>query len=211
MVANVQTVQTQALQLWLHPTLSDLGYTIPDPVTGTYDVTPLDTWADMSRLIAHENWPADRVKTIAYFCGPMASPPDIPPPGDQHFVDQEHAQALKVAIDLLSGPIKALWPNFDWLAVAAPEQLAGSDRLQAMYIRSNIDPSERYVQTVAGSSQYRLPPDRSGFTGLYLAGDWTDNGLNMGCIEAAVVSGMLASRAISGFPTSIIGIGNHIF
>jgi uncharacterized protein with NAD-binding domain and iron-sulfur cluster len=31
-----------------------------------------------------------------------------------------------------------------------------------------------------------------------LAGDWTDNGLNAGCIEAAVVSGLQAANAILG-------------
>jgi len=33
-----------------------------------------------------------------------------------------------------------------------------------------------------------------------VAGDWTANGLDFGCVEAAVASGRLAANAISGFP-----------
>jgi hypothetical protein len=33
-----------------------------------------------------------------------------------------------------------------------------------------------------------------------LAGDWTRTGLNIGCVEAAVISGLLASHALSGYP-----------
>ena len=47
---------------------------------------------------------------------------------------------------------------------------------------------------------YRLKPNESGFSKLYLAGDWTYNYFNAGCVEATVVSGMLCSNAVSGFP-----------
>ena len=62
----------------------------------------------------------------------------------------------------------------------------------------NIDPSDRYVQSVPGSDQYRLRPDESGYDNLVLAGDWTDCGLNAGCIEAAVMSGLQAANALLG-------------
>ncbi len=38
-----------------------------------------------------------------------------------------------------------------------------------------------------------------------LAGDWTRNGLNTGCIEATTMSGLQAARAISGYPTEVPG------
>jgi uncharacterized protein with NAD-binding domain and iron-sulfur cluster len=65
------------------------------------------------------------------------------------------------------------------------------------------------VLSVPGSDQYRLPAhDDAEFTNLYLAGDWTDCGLNMGCIEAATMSGLLAGNALSGYPArdDIIGL-----
>jgi uncharacterized protein with NAD-binding domain and iron-sulfur cluster len=41
-------------------------------------------------------------------------------------------------------------------------------------------------------------PDRSGFDNLFLAGDWTDSGLNAGCVEAATMSGLQAANAVLG-------------
>jgi hypothetical protein len=44
---------------------------------------------------------------------------------------------------------------------------------------------------------WRVKPDAKPAGNLYLAGDWTLNGLNAGCVEAAVMSSMQAARAIS--------------
>ena len=41
--------------------------------------------------------------------------------------------------------------------------------------------------------------------GSVFAGDWTFTGLNYGCVEAAVMSGMEACRAICGSPKIIFG------
>ncbi|MDQ2861678.1 MAG: hypothetical protein M3T55_13360, partial [Pseudomonadota bacterium] len=47
----------------------------------------------------------------------------------------------------------------------------------------------------------------SGFDNLKLAGDWIYTGLNVGSVEATVMSGKLASFALSGAPAldTIIG------
>lgn len=58
LVENVKTVTTQGGQLWLKPTLKELGWAKDSPVMGTY-VEPLDTYADMTHLISRENWPAN--------------------------------------------------------------------------------------------------------------------------------------------------------
>jgi uncharacterized protein with NAD-binding domain and iron-sulfur cluster len=42
-----------------------------------------------------------------------------------------------------------------------------------------------------------LRPDESGYDNL-AAGDWTDSGMNAGCIEAAVLSGLKAANALLG-------------
>ena len=44
---------------------------------------------------------------------------------------------------------------------------------------------------------------------MTIAGDWTECGFNEGCIEAAVMSGMLAANAISGSPNTNDIIGYH--
>jgi predicted NAD/FAD-dependent oxidoreductase len=45
----------------------------------------------------------------------------------------------------------------------------------------------------------------SGLSNLYLAGDWLRTGLDSGCVEAAVMGGLQASRALSGYPQVIEG------
>ena len=66
------------------------------------------------------------------------------------------------------------------------------------YVRVNVNPSDRYVQSCSGSVESRLRPDGSGVDNLYLAGDWVRIGLNAGCIEQAVLGGRAAARAITG-------------
>ncbi len=72
---------------------------------------------------------------------------------------------------------------------------SGPKRLDAQYWRANTTPSERYVLTPAGSVHYRLAAEESGVENLVLAGDWTRNGIDGGCVEAAMTSGMRAARA----------------
>ena len=74
----------------------------------------------------------------------------------------------------------------------------GSDAsgLEAQYIRANVPETDRYVTTPAGSVHARLDPEASGFDNLMLAGDWTHNGIDGGCVEAAVVSGERAAAAL---------------
>ena len=70
--------------------------------------------------------------------------------------------------------------------------------LETQHVSVNIDPSDRYVLSVPGSDKYRLRPDESGYDNLVLAGDGTDCGINAGCIEAAVLSGLQAANALLG-------------
>jgi len=100
-----------------------------------------------------------------------------------------------------------MWPGFDWSMLHDPSDAAGADRLAAQHWVANVEPSERYVLSLPGTTELRLPKGMkgSGFENLHLAGDWTRNGINAGCVEAAVMSGLQASRAISGHPATIIG------
>ncbi len=52
----------------------------------------------------------------------------------------------------------------------------------------------------------RLRAGESGFCNLYLAGDWTRNGICGGSVEAAVTSGRMAAQALSDFPLQIPGL-----
>ena len=54
-----------------------------------------------------------------------------------------------------------------------------------------------------GSTRYRLRVDATGFTNLYVVGDWMRNGLNIKSFEGCTMSAMMASRAISGYPREV--------
>ena len=103
----------------------------------------------------------------------------------------------------LDHDVATLWPaavkdGFRWslLCDGASGTTTGPERLESQYWRANIDPSDLYVQSLPGTDQYRLQPGASGFSNLAVAGDWTDNGLNAGCVEGATRSGQLAAEAV---------------
>jgi uncharacterized protein with NAD-binding domain and iron-sulfur cluster len=221
MVDRVGTCQTQSVQLWLAPTIQELGWedwkapgepTVQRTVVDAY-VDPINSWADMSQLLVRERWPAgSEPKTVAYFCGPLADMP-VPPPTDVMFPAREERAVQAMARGWLDENTQGFWPRatrgasrgLDWNLLVDPAGRAGEARLDAQFFRANIDPSERYVQSLKGTTQFRLHSGDSGFANLYLAGDWTWTPLNVGCAEAAVMSGMQASRAICGCPTEIVG------
>jgi uncharacterized protein with NAD-binding domain and iron-sulfur cluster len=199
MVKHVKTVQTQAAQFWMQPFFDDLGFTVPGAVVGAFTPSQLDTWADMTYLLEGEGWPPELVKSLAYFTGPMQGPEQAPPPSDTQFPQKSKKQNEAVVEKLLAKQIKILWPNYQ-----------GTAQIVSSYLRYNIDPSERYVMSVKNSSQHRLKAGDSGFKNLMLAGDWTDCTINMGCVEAATISGMQASQKISGFPKKVVLYQNRI-
>lgn len=229
MVENVKTVQTQACQLWFNKTATDMGWqpwypktnnpvqkNVEDALVGAY-VEPLDTWSDMPQVIPAEEWPAGNdVQSIAYFCGAMRdneSIPNLPPPNDCDFGKEETARVKANTKRMLLNNVKPLWPKatqegrptaLDWDVLIDSSGAEGEERFDSQYFRANIAPTERYVLSVKGSTQYRLNPGESGYTNLYLAGDWTYNGLNVGCVEASVMSGLACSQAIREVPTTAI-------
>jgi uncharacterized protein with NAD-binding domain and iron-sulfur cluster len=84
--------------------------------------------------------------------------------------------------------------------LAGAGEREGEDRFDSQFWRANVDPSERYVLSLPGSDKYRLRSDESGYDNLVLAGDWINCGLNAGCLEAAVMSGLQAANVIHGRP-----------
>jgi uncharacterized protein with NAD-binding domain and iron-sulfur cluster len=207
MVEGLETVWTQGLQLWLSRTPEELGDVAPGAVTGGF-TEPFDTYADMPQLIPRESWGA-RVKGIAYFCNAMLTPPGLPDPAEVGVRERADHEVFLAAVRFLDGEVESLLPHaghryppgFRWELLVGDDNSTGSRRLATQYWRANVDPSDRYVQSLPGTGHLRMRPGESGFANLYLAGDWTDCGLNAGCVEAAVTSGLLASNAICGKPS----------
>jgi uncharacterized protein with NAD-binding domain and iron-sulfur cluster len=203
MTAHVRTVATQAFQIWLRPDEASLGWGTPGATVSAY-VPPFDTWASMPQTLWAENWPrAERPGTVAYFCGSLDAP--WPTTDDRlvylnRYTDQVHNAAVK----FLDQHVGLYFPNavtergFAWHLLSGVNGQRGREALATQHVSVNIDPSDRYVQSLPGSDQYRLRPDESGYDNLVLAGDWTDCGMNAGCIEAAVMSGLQAANALLG-------------
>ncbi len=198
--------------MWTTRSLGDLGEQFGDDAIATSFVEPVDTYCDMSHLLCRESWGDDPPLGVAYLCGVMPNQPS------QKAADAAVARTIE---DLLAAHATTLWPRaddkgggFDWSVLRDPASGAGADRLTTQYLRANWVATERYVLSPHGSIQHRLREDAlvaavgdpelgPGIDNLYLAGDWTLNGVNGGCVEAATMSGMRASRAISGTPEVI--------
>lgn len=200
MLDHSATVATQACQLWFKkpivPPPPDLGWAHGEnPISAAY-MEPLDTHSDMTHLIARERWPAGAVGSIAYFCGPLLQSRSATPQ-DARDAAKAYAQAhLKLLEPFFPGAFNG--GAFDPGELTAIGVQANLDPFVEQYWRGNSVGSERYVQTPAGSVEHRLEPHRSGYQNLYLAGDWTRTGIDGGCVEAAVISGRAAAKAIIG-------------
>lgn len=66
------------------------------------------------------------------------------------------------------------------------------------YVQANTVGSARYTISPPGSPQFRISPLDRSLLNMTVAGDWTSCGLDFGCVEAAVISGMLAAHATTG-------------
>ena len=204
MLENADSVVTQAGQLWLRKTASELGQDFRSDSLMSCYVEPLDTYADMAHLTSHEGWTKDDgVRHIAYFCGVL----------EQTGLDDQAAadeQAKEGFARFLSDDLPQFWPHsvkpgtnaFDPDLLVPRRTDRAQHALDDQYSRANWAATERYVLTLPDSVQYRLPARGTRFSNLVLAGDWTKNGFDAGCLEAAVTSGRLAAQAICGLPRS---------
>jgi uncharacterized protein with NAD-binding domain and iron-sulfur cluster len=205
MVERVKSVPTQAFQIWMTEDMPQLGWK-EGPVNISGFVEPFDTWADMTHLAAEESHRQD-VRSIAYFCSvlPDAAPGSSASP---QYPAARHDEVRENARRFLDRDIVHLWPGaarpregFRWDILAAPPgAAAGRERFDTQYWRANVSPTERYVLSLPGSLRCRISPLDHTYDNLTITGDWTDCGFNEGCVEAAVMSGLLAAHAISRSP-----------
>jgi uncharacterized protein with NAD-binding domain and iron-sulfur cluster len=212
MVENVKTVRTQGLQLWLKPTAYELGWTaMGQPLLAGFHRSPLNTWADMSHLGPRESWPYGRERfplNQTYFCGPMLT------------TDDPIEENRRVSMDLVQNAIGWILPaatvpkgsagplDYELLVDNRASPGVGVERMNAQYFRANYWPSELFTLSVHKSTKHRIAPGETGFHNVVIAGDWTENGFNIGNVEATTMSGMLASNALVGYPkrADIIGV-----
>jgi len=211
---RLKTTRTQALQVWFDRPLTELGWNDTSSVLSCFG-TGMNTWSDLSMTLPFEAWPeAATPRSVSYMCGPLTVGPETRP---SRASDAQHALAQRDLVrrssaEFIAEKLPELLPDafcasgrFDWSGVVDMHERQGADRLEGQYYRANDEPWERYVLSVQGSSAFRLEPASSGFDGLFVAGDWTRTGLDAGCVEGAVISGLKAARGILGLRFAIPG------
>jgi uncharacterized protein with NAD-binding domain and iron-sulfur cluster len=205
MVAHVKTVPTQAFQLWLKTPMAEQGWDKP-PLNLSGFVEPFDTWADMTHVAPREAWP-EAPRAIAYFCNVL--------PDGEESVSARYDEVRRNAVAFMNGDLRQLWPKaqrapgvFDWdrLLSCTPGE-RGESRFDSQFWTANVRPSDRYSQALPGTTRFRISPLDPTYDNLTIAGDWTSSGLNTGCVESAVMSGLLAAHAIVQRPalSDIVG------
>jgi uncharacterized protein with NAD-binding domain and iron-sulfur cluster len=215
MVDKIVTTQTQALQLWFNPDLAGLGWTMPKPIVGSYALW-FDTWSDMTHLLPREDWPAAIAPgSLAYLVSRLLDNEPMPPhEPNPEYTKRQLARVREDALTWLHAQCAALWPKacetnapgqLNWYFLTDPENREGAARFDAQFIRATVNPSERYVLSFPGSTQYRLRAEDTGIANLLMTGDHTFTGINAGCVEAAVMSGMNCAQALCGYPKVIVG------
>jgi uncharacterized protein with NAD-binding domain and iron-sulfur cluster len=129
----------------------------------------------------------------------------LPPSSAGQAVAREKAKSLMVSCaanqevqgslnELLNGNIHKIWPDF-----AKQNQSSKPAMVKAQGL-ANFEGSNRFALSEPGLILHRISPLDCSVVNLSVAGDWTACGLDVGCAEAAVMSGLLASHAISKKP-----------
>ena len=210
MTQEVKTVASQAFQVWLTEDLESLGWRGPAYITGAF-AKPFDTWCDMSHVVPEEAWPR-RPRASVYFCAVLPDPPEPPGDDDTSYPARRALEVRRNAEAFLQGPIRQVWPDafadgeFRWQILADPAGAeedsppTGEARFASQYWKANVNPSDRYVLHPPGSFRHRISPLDMTYDNLTIAGDWTDSGFHSGCVEGAVMSGLLAAHALCGSP-----------
>lgn len=216
MVEKVESTQTVQVQIWTKPTLRELGMKTEDwgmkkgsePNSVIY-ANYLYSWTDMSLIINSENWP-ESIKPghLSYWCGTLPDACPMAPFSSHWFPKTQMARLMGITEQWLYSHGGWLWPNattrelpqgfdFDLLTpLEVDGELTPIQKFYQQFFMINIEPSDRYVLALPGTNKYRLKADESGYSNLFLTGDWIDFGFNVGHMEGAVTAGLKAAQAI---------------
>ncbi len=196
-------VPSLAAQLWCTPSMEGLGWTRPRAAMVSWAL-PYAIWADMSEVLRVEGWSSEGPQSCHYLCGsyPFAF-------GGEQGCPQREAQGRGRAMEALATQLELhggrLWPGarapsggFDWSVLFDPQERDGPARLEAQYVRANIEPSDLCDGAAPGTSALRPEAHESGLDNVVFAGTWTRTNVNSTCVEAATISGIAAARVLTG-------------
>jgi len=178
-LAAMSSCPTVSAQLWTAETPDELGWgKMPHISTG--HVLPLSTWSDMTHLLKMEE--PSNYRGHHLLCGPYPITDEAP---------------RDTSLKWLKKHFKDVLPKW---------RLKTQDvSARALYARLNHKPSELYIFGAAGTIDDRLRTDESGFSNLFLCGDWVRNGTDLGWVEGAVTTARQCARAITGVSIRVYG------
>jgi uncharacterized protein with NAD-binding domain and iron-sulfur cluster len=205
MLTKIETNRPVIVQTWHTKSIAEMGFPY-GVINGDIGKQPINLLTSMDQILAYETWPASGgPRALIYFSGVMPDDPNEPLAPNPAYPATQSAVLRDAAVKFLDESAWVYLPSaspgrrFDWNTLACTQHpsLSGPARFDDQYWRVNIDPSERYVLSVTGSSKYRMTAGGTGFDNLFLAGDWIETFLNAGCMEATVTSGLEAARAMT--------------
>ena len=171
MTSRIRTVATHAFQIWLRPDEPSLGWNEPAVTISAY-LRPFETWASMPQTLWSEDWPEhDRPGTVAYFCGTLNATWPTTEVG-AGYLRRYQRQVQEQATTYIDRNLRPFFPHavtdqgFSWQLLSGVNGERGSAALGTQHVSVNVDPSDRYVQSVPGTERYRLRPDESGYDNL---------------------------------------------
>jgi len=192
MVDGIKTIRTKSFQLWLKPTAAQRAWLASNCLMTDVFKDDFNSLADMSQALAHESWRGQAPGSVIYFSTAMADDPHQPPRWSSR---PEYQTEQDLVVERQAHAWLSDWQDgiFPFLGKKKPYD---PNDFVSEFHRANINADQRYTLSVSGSAKARLAPDKSGFTNLLLAGDWTKSRLNLGCAEGATMSGMHAGRGV---------------
>ncbi len=214
MYNHVKSIPTMSMQLWIKPTLKELGMNLPDwgfpegslPNLVTY-ADPQYSFIDMSQVLPYEDWNENEPGVLIYYTGSFLDPEVIPPFSDHKYPHEQLERIMRVSEQWLRDKMGWFFPNATTLEYPEGMKLdvihdfsktakTNYGRLKTQFFRANVNPTDRYTLSLPGSNKYRLKENESGFDNLILTGDWINFGVNVGYYEGAIIAGLQAGQVL---------------
>jgi uncharacterized protein with NAD-binding domain and iron-sulfur cluster len=203
-IAEIPTVATLHLQMWLDQPTPQLGWSWKSLVLGGFP-QPLNSMHLRDAFLGTETWPEPGgPKGLLYLSGPFAGGWETrsEDPASRNLAA---TAARREAVTFVTNELAKALPQFTPASLFSGDAVpVGNDLLSAQYVRGNIERSSRYVLCIPGGLADRPRPVVDLVPNLFLAGDWTRNGVDIPCLEGAVTSALLAAQAILGEDLGIL-------